>query len=141
MGCDIHFHTEVKINGKWEHMSAPSLDRWYAMFEKMAGVRGDEANAISPPKGLPSDVSLVTAIEYARWGSDAHSASWFDDKEIKQLEDWLEGWHKKERPEDFYYPEQDWGYCFGAGYGDFSKYDDTHPAGVEDVRFVFWFDN
>lgn len=27
MGCDIHLHIEVKINGAWEHYATPRVDR------------------------------------------------------------------------------------------------------------------
>lgn len=59
MGCDIHLHTEVKINGVWHHMGAPSVPRNYRLFAKMAGVRGIET-PIAEPRGLPGDATLLT---------------------------------------------------------------------------------
>lgn len=67
MGCDIHLHTEVKIGGAWHHYSAPCVPRSYALFGKMAGVRGGAA-PIALPKGLPCFPSYITALDAARWG-------------------------------------------------------------------------
>ena len=78
MGCDIHVHFEIKLNGKWEHYSNPSIDRNYELFAKMADVRNDYENPIIPisfPKGLPKDLSVVTKFEVDHWGSDGHSHS------------------------------------------------------------------
>lgn len=47
MGCDIHLHQEVKINGEWHHYRLAEMPRNYEVFEKMAGVRGDVKNAIA----------------------------------------------------------------------------------------------
>lgn len=138
MGCDIHFFTEVKIGGTWHCHSAPYIDRWYAMFEKMAGVRGDIENAISPPKGIPDDVSVVVRAYLEYWKGDGHSHSWLAGQEIKDLEMWLEAKEKENNPKEHFYPEKIWGYVLGNGYGDYHKHPD--PL-IEDVRFVFWFDN
>ena len=95
MGCDIHCHAEVKINGKWEHYSTPQFERNYRIFEKMAGVRGDEENAISAPKGLPEDCSVVTMLDSRRWGADGHSHSWLSADEIRQLSEWSRVTHER----------------------------------------------
>jgi hypothetical protein len=72
--------SDIVDNGKDFQIVTSRSKEWYELFEKMAGVRGDEAKAISPPKGLPEGTCL------------------------------------KEFPEG-------------------------SPEGVEDVRWVFWFDN
>ena len=118
MACDIHLHIELKHeNGEWHHYGAPDVDRWYALFEKMAGVRGSLDNAISLPKGLPEDASTITKAEFEYWKDEAHSISWLSSDEIIELENWLSA---------FYDLEQD---------SNFPVY------GYTDVRFVFWFDN
>lgn len=134
MGTDIHLHTEVKIDGKWHHYSAPNFGRNYCIFEKMAGVRGCMNKAISPPKGLPDDISLITYIDSR--DSGGHSHSWLGSEEIKQLSRWI-------REQNWTWPYNDleyqWsGYCFGSEWGYAHKYVDFN---LQDVRFVFWFDS
>ena len=139
MGCDIHLHGEVKINGKWEHLTTGRSIRNYALFAKMAGVRNAPEYNITPisePKGLPDDCSSVTIFDYSRWIGDAHSASWFSSKEIKELEEWWFDW-RMQWTKDWkaFEDEVIGGYLFGYGW------DDIEEAGVEDARIVFWFDN
>lgn len=142
MGCDIHLHIEVKIGGTWHHYSAPSVDRWYDLFERMAGVRGDVEKAICAPRGLPQDMSVVTACSADKWKGDAHSLSWLDSKEIAGLAAWAEanlltGYGRRVRFE----MDVTRGYLFGHGYDEIVKYPEDLPEWLEDVRFVFWFDN
>lgn len=73
MGCDIHAHIEVMINERWHHYSVPRIKRRYALFEKIAGVRGDVCNAIVPPRGIPHDLSTITEICYDREQPDSHT--------------------------------------------------------------------
>ena len=135
MGCDIHLHAEVKIAGKWEHYAMPDCRRDYALFERMAGVRGNVANAISAPRGIPKNATTVTKFDRKRWGSDGHSHSWLSAKEISGLREWDDkrggGWDSKEWDQ----------WLFGSYYSSFVKYPDDRPDGLQDVRFIFWFDN
>ena len=138
MGCDIHLHIEVKIDEKWEHYSAPSVSRFYRMFEKMAGVRGSVNNAISPPKGIPSDISVITKLDYRRWQDDAHSESWLDLKEIQELDVWLR--RIAATSDNSLNYDLEYGilksYLFSNS---FTSLPENIPE-VTDVRFVFWFD-
>ena len=134
MGCDIHAHAEVKIKGKWEHYDQPEFQRDYELFERMAGVRGDVANAIVAPRGLPDDATALTRFDSERWGSDGHSHSWLSAQELYELA----AWDKKRGYSDFKRSWDQW--LFGGNYSDFIKYPKDR-RGVEDVRFVFWFDN
>ena len=146
MGCDIHIHIEVKVDGCWEHYAAPNVGRNYSMFEKMAGVRGDEENAISPPKGLPDDMSHVTEKSAERWGGDGHSHSWLSLPEIAELSDWL-----SDNPDNTKTAlnlmarslEYDvlHTYLEGNSFKGFLNYPEDRPDWIEDVRFIFWFDN
>lgn len=145
MGCDIHLHIEVKIAGRWEHYGAPNIDRWYGLFEKMAGVCGDDENAISAPKGMPDDLNAVTLADCNRLGSDGHSHSWLDADEIVLLDTWL---REKEPPKnDVFAFDLEHGilrtYFFGNSFAipaDRRK-QEFEPEGIQDLRFVFWFDN
>ncbi len=136
MSCDIHLHAEVKINGTWHHYAQPECYQYYPLFEKMAGVRGDVAKAIAAPRGLPDDASVVTKFDAEKWGEDGHSHSWLSATEIAQLAAWEKALHAP----DYHAPTWD-GWLFGQTYSGFTKYPEDRPAGLEDVRFVFWFDN
>lgn len=150
MGCDIHLHTEVKIDGAWHRYGVPNVQRSYAVFAKMAGVRNltgpDRIVPIAEPRGLPSDATFMTKFDYNRWGTDAHSASWLGAEEIAQLTEFIdeELGLRGERGK-YWWCEDNFGYFFGNTWGGFWKYRNREnsgtPKGVEDVRFVFWFDN
>jgi hypothetical protein len=127
MGCDIHLHIEIKLDGVWEHYAAPDVNRNYRLFERMGGVRGDENNAISPPKGLPADASKITRLEFKDEGY-YHTPSWLSSAEIIQLESSIQEWHK-DRYDHRYDPQFEVFHCH-------YRY---HPG--DDFRFVFWFDN
>jgi hypothetical protein len=149
MGCDIHLHTEVKINGVWHHYGAPCVDRNYRVFAKMADVRNSysEIEPIAQPRGIPGDATEMTKFDCERWGRDGHSHSWLSAEEIAILYHFindelrLKGWRV---PEAGWWPEDNFGYFFGNTWGGFWEYRDHAnsgtPKGVEDVRFVFWFD-
>lgn len=153
MGCDIHLHVEIKLKNSdnsdsWLHYNHPKIDRWYKLFAKMANVRNyDEygpIESISQPKGFPHDASLTTKFDYNnRWGSDAHSASWLNSEEIRQLTVWYD---KNLKDKDYIHGfENEFGYLFGNSFKHFLEYKDNpnggYPEELEDVRFVFWFDN
>lgn len=146
MGCDIHLHIEVKVSGKWEHYAAPSVNRWYQLFTWMAGVRGDESEAISRPKGFPEDASDLTKILRNDYGSDGHSDSWLDHSEIMKLEDLIKDWCESSEKNFFDYDLEHsllHTYMAGNSFTAHWRYSDVRylPEGIDDVRFVFWFDN
>lgn len=136
MGCDIHFHVEVKINGKWEHYSHPSIQRYYYLFAKLAGVRNSEGiKPVVEPKGLPSDMSNLTKIDADYWGLDRHSSSWLNAKEIAKVESW---WNDLDNGS---IESEVWGYLFGNPISGPEEGGAGYPREIEDVRIVFWFDN
>lgn len=143
MGCDIHAHFEIKVAGKWEHYTIPDIGRNYPLFERMAGVRGDNKNAMAAPRGLPDDISIVTALDANRWEGDGHSHSWLSALEIAQLEEWgianLKLRHDYLRQWDM---EMEWHcYFFSNSFAGFTRYPSDNIEGIEDLRIVFWFDN
>lgn len=140
MGCDIHMHVEIKIEDSWHHYSAPNVDRWYQMFEKMAGVRGSLENAISEPKGLPADATEMTMIASRHDASDGHSHSWLSTDEIMQLEDWLKAQPATSMLDNDLEHSILNTYLFGNSFTGWKKYPQDNRDGVQDVRFIFWFD-
>lgn len=147
MGCDIHLHIEVMVGGKWEHYAAPNVGRWYKLFGIMAGVRGD-GPAIVAPKGFPNDASELTKILRKDYGSDGHTDSWLDHNEIMALEGILAEWRDAD-DQDGRFAKYDLEhgilhtYLAGNSFTAHWRYDDFRylPEGIDDVRFVFWFDN
>lgn len=138
MGCDIHLHTEFKSNGEWHHMNSVRMERDYDLFSYLCGVRGTEdAKPLiwKKNRGLPENISVVTQMDIDEWGDDGHDHNYLNAPEIMLLEEWL----RVNRSEDF--PERQWGYLFGVGWGGFTMYPEDRPKIVDDVRFVFWFDN
>lgn len=143
MGCDIHGHIEVKIKGKWEHYSVPNLNRNYHLFAKSAGVRNYEGSGITPiaePRGLPKDLSVVTRLSAKQWGDDGHSHSWLNASELAELIE-FHSLESKATGGDVFDVYDEWGWLEGNGFGSFAKYPDLRPRWIEDLRFVFWFDN
>lgn len=152
MGCDMHLHVEVKLDGRWEHYAAPGVERSYALFALMADVRNDRVGSlvpISPPKGLPDDITAMTRFDAERWGEDGHSHSWLSADELVVLDErwnaFLEEQHMDGFKHDLEHSMLHRCYLFGNSFAGFRKYpeDFTRPPKnrITDVRFVFWFDN
>jgi hypothetical protein len=103
----------------------------------MAGVRGGEM-PIAEPRGIPEDATTLTRFCCDRDGEDGHTHSWLGASEILELEEFI----SERLGDNKWRLEMDgWGYLFGNTWGGFTKYPDERPEGLEDVRFVFWFDN
>lgn len=131
MGCDIHAHIEVKLDGQWHHYSCPPIQRHYAIFERICGVRGEVSEAIAPPRGLPSDLSPVTAACYAKEKIDSHDATWLTKEELCDLIKWVE-------MKEPMFQHRQLGYLTGNS---FHLHPNSNPAEITDVRFICWFDN
>lgn len=145
MGCDIHLHIEVKIKDKWQHWNNPRVDRDYELFAKMADVRNHWGiTPIALPKGIPTDLSFTTDFECKRWDADGHSHSWFGIEEITQLAEYVETELVEKRDCKylmFEYTILKGSYLCGNSFAGLLKYPDDYPKEIQDVRFVFWFDN
>lgn len=121
MGCDIHMHVEIRLDGKWEHWSCPDIPRNYALFGVLAGVRGDGPCITGEPRGVPADCSKVT--QWAGKDDFEHTPSWVSYEEMSLAHHLVYG-----NPDLFdLTPEL----CIGGTYG----------LPEKDVRFVFGFDN
>lgn len=144
MGCDIHLHTEVKIDGVWHHYGVGNVNRNYEAFAKMAacGRRSDIA-PLAPNRGIPRDATVLTKFDAAHWEGSSHSHSWLNAEEILAFHEWCE-----EQPwgRDKEHTWRDWevmnvGYFFDNTWYGVAKWPGNDPEGVEDVRWIFWFDN
>jgi hypothetical protein len=136
MGCDIHGHLEIKTKNKWHHFNVPYIRRNYSLFGKLAGVRDEQIKPICKPKGLPADISEVTRIDYSRMKEDAHTCSWLNASELREVIEW----HKLQF-EDSFRIYNEWGFICGNGWESFNEYRADYPEEIQDIRFVFWFDN
>lgn len=148
MGCDIHAHLEVKLNGGWHYLTPVDFERDYALFARMADVRNSyqgrrEIEPISKPRGLPSDAAFMTVFHSDVYGSDGHSHSWLSYDEICGLIAW-----DKERGDVGQLDEWRLLKCsrhgvwlFGNSIYYWREYPDDYPKELEDVRLCYWFDN
>jgi hypothetical protein len=132
MGCDIHAHAEVKLNGKWHHYNLLNFGRNYDAFGWLANVRcpPDNAGGLGDPRGVPDDISEVTKVDLDGWDQDAHSHSYITHEEITAFKAWWTVQWPEETPE--------WDMWLGGNY--YSSFDPKESP-YEDLRFVFWFDN
>lgn len=165
MGCDIHCHIEVKINGQWHHWSAPEIQRNYSLFARMAGVRAYALTAATPiaePRGFVTDPTIITEIHWDHGGDgDWHTPSWFTGAEIDRLIEERRAEAEREIDEAVAnntevtadmrtrayrnpwnaYDRGGLGYLFDRDKFDVKASPGDYPDGVEDCRLVFWFDN
>lgn len=151
MGCDIHIHSEIKLAGTWHHYSLPEPARNYELFALMAGVRADDGSPdpICMPRGLPNDITTPTRLA-AKWiGPDGHTHSWFGPEEIVALHNGCKEHDIKLRhawnfgnPLPDYKLSTAFGYLFGNTWVTWAEGErEDYPPGIEDIRWVFWFDN
>ena len=148
MGCDIHAYAEVLLKGRWHQAGEVGYDwnydtvtheetrilaikdvydeRNYTLFGILAGVRVDDEEPIIERRGLPSDVSKELKKRSDNMGADGHSHHYYYVDELVENKLRFVG---REYVKSFVPEVID--YLVGLG-----KF-----PGVEDVRFVFWFDN
>jgi hypothetical protein len=132
MGCDVHCFAEVKYKGRWQFAGEVYMERHYDIFSKMANVRNEEDSGIEPislPRGVPQDASDLTKVIMD--DVDYHSHSYLSLEEMKALDEWVESaigpffkWN---------YIKWPWGVMTDALKPKFEQ--------IEDIRFVFAFDN
>lgn len=128
MGCDIHAHIEWRgapYPGQWWHFAAVHIDRWYALFAAMAGVRAHEDSPppVAPVRSLPSDATSDTREDFGDYEHDAHSASWLTADEFREA--------LRRTGED----------DTGTAQATLAAMDSLAHGGRREARLVFWFDN
>jgi hypothetical protein len=138
MGCDVHAHVELKIDGEWHHYNHPWVSRCYPLFSLLAGVRrSGDIEPYSEPRGLPSDATMITRLELG--DPYMHSQSYINSHEFIKV---LERWHEFcALPGNEDYPTDLFTHYFGyiMGY-EFPVRMPLHLP-IEDVRLVFGFDS
>lgn len=101
MGCDIHWYSETKKDGKWECDQAASFEkdedpdyehhdmhnfpnrgRDYWLFGLLANVRVDIPYGFEA-KGIPEELSPEVGTIFAEWDSNGHSHSYLTREELK----------------------------------------------------------
>ena len=101
MGCDIHWYSETKKDGKWvcdqagsfekdedpdyEHHymnTFPNGERDYWLFGLLANVRVDTPYGFEA-KGIPEELSPEVGTIFTEWDSDGHSHSYLTREELK----------------------------------------------------------
>lgn len=150
MGCDIHLHSEVKRKGKWLHHSQQKVERNYMLFAKMGEPHRNDFGIIpiSAPKGLPHDATELTLLHSEKFGPDGHSHSWLNAKEISELHAFIESpdnpesWFEGRCNDRLMWSHDNMPYFMGNHLSGFFDYpEDFEGTGIEDVRYVFFFDN
>jgi len=149
MGCDIHAHMEIKVDGEWFYYAPVHIRRNYALFTRLANVRPGWHATIEPisdPRGLPDDLELAdtTKLHLAVWNLDGHSHSWISSQEFVDLIEWIKDNDLNlvdRKSYSWNVLTDDWLYLFGSAFDDFYKYPEDNYENVEDFRMIFWFDN
>jgi len=133
MGCDIHPHMELKINGKWFYVGEVAHGRNYNLFGHLSGVRGDDDKYFDTEYDgvyLPRDVSNDVSKEYEGWEGDAHTLTivtfngligFIEEREA----DLLDGLQKRH----------------SSPHAWLKLMRKLIKFGVEDTRLIIWYDN
>lgn len=102
-------------------------ERNYEVFALLADVRNhmEQYVPLSPPRGLPPDVTWDVKQDAEEFGGDNHSKSWFTLAEIFAYD-----WAAHPRTQKFV-----------AQMSELAEWAAAADAPSEDVRIVFWFDN
>lgn len=137
MGTDIQVHTEIKVNGVWYHFGCPHIERHYRLFAKMGNVRNECLNEeplayVRHPVGRMNWTSEMTKLTAFFMQTDhVQYVYTLALPEICKLVQWYAA-------ENF---DDVWGL---EGLFDFVDYNGwasiPNNDGIEDARFVFWFD-
>jgi len=150
MGCDIHLWVETFDGSTWKFANPhricevggepsiwweePYVERNYYLFALLADVRNygsAKIRPISPPKGIPPDVSEIGLRICRERGPEGHSHSWLSASELISYD-----WSQRSVTQE--------GRSEGEVCRDFmDRFLPTlnNYGGIERVREVFFFDN
>lgn len=139
-------HQEIKIKGKWHHYSRIKVERDYALFKKINNVRKDNFSdeEIKPmyksrgfEKGWLMSYTFLTQFDYSKDKMDNHSHGYLYANSIQKLGEWIKNNEFTRSNEPAFY----FGYLFENNWNYFLQYKEDYPEGIEEIRFIFWFDN
>jgi len=148
LGADLHSSMEVLFDGKWFFVGALPSRRNYQLFGKLSGVRGDDGPFFEESSELPEDVCQEIKDDYEAWGSDAHSLTVIDYKDLEAFCDYFQkpslNWCKltaKERNSWSDKKQYD-KHCAASYVVDWLFFArKLMSVGAGDVRVVIWYDN
>lgn len=139
MGTDMDLHIEVKIKGEWHHLNMPNVARNYSLFSRMGNVRRldeTEMEPLSDNRGMPEDATVLTKYDCMRFSDNSHSHSWLSSQEVKILISTRKMWDQNNFTSDSMIDV--FGYMPGIAFDEFVDNPDDRN-GIEDFRFIFWF--
>lgn len=144
MGCDIHMHVEVKVDGEWLHYSHPQIPKLYGLFARLAGVRNRPEWNITPiaePRGIPADATSTTLLDLAWWNeqSHLHSHSWVSGEELSCVVADFDKMAQEQRGTWWSLEHEHLGYLFCNDWASVPELPGGRVFGG--VRAIFWFDN
>ena len=165
MGCDIHCYIEYKDGDSFNDFGGRiNPGRNYEMFELMAGVRGEVANALIEPRGMPQDAGSSARYDNTHFiykgATDDHSIE--PEKAEKWVKDGIAEYIYDNQGKPTWVTNPDWHSHSWLTTAEFAKvlrsYKAKAPYSVveyeailaamqsfEDAgfsaRLVFWFDN
>ena len=137
MGCNSHLTVEVRSEflkqSRWETYALDVPEsRNYWMYELMAGVRGEEENALVAPRGVPADISREAKTWVDRWDGDGHSHSYLTAEEFRNV---ITAYRKKAGTDLYNKLDNDW----EAVTAILNILENVY--GKDNARLVFFFDN
>jgi hypothetical protein len=137
MSIDLTYHVEMKLKGKWHHYNTGHTFRSYNFFDFIAGIE-NKSLAKFPLKGLPEDLSEVTALNKKNDKGMVFHPTWFTPNELKHVIESFSKFVPNTKESDLV--ELSFRYLFGNTIWGFDESKEDYPEEIEDVRVVCWFD-
>lgn len=146
MSVSMKFHAEVKINGVWNHYTTKKINNELGLYQALdVDMELDSIEVIIPQsKGLPNDLCQLTLFDKNLYERYCFGHSWMNSDEIALLYKWIDSESKEKEDGEYascygrigaYY----FGYLFGYDWSSFLA-NDIDIDGIEDVRFIYWFE-
>lgn len=147
MGCDIHFHAEIKLAGVWQHLTAPNIMRDYELFNVLSGVRGEGPGFAK--LGMPKDATEITRYCHTVDDTDAHTVGWLDAVAIGKAYEAMEKIYQRRHHTGSF----EWDFAEATGWFQGNslqeianccvekKTKDLHLDLITDIRFIVWYDS
>lgn len=153
MGCDIHGFLEVRKNGKWELAELkgkqPFSQRHYITFGFLAGVRRHNIPTVKHTSGLPTDSEYLNSLSeniYMGYAGSKYIQNTRREEIYNDMDYHSHGFVLLKDLSEFDYDQVVSDYneslenLLGVNFFE-DIYTMRKLGGVEDVRFIYWFDN